>query len=139
MRHIFPVLLISILPAVACAGDLTVTIEHIRNDRGSILAALYDSATTFMQQPAARATFKVKAAQGEVQYVFHDLPAGKYALSAFHDENDNGKLDKNFVGYPKEGYGFSNDARASRGPPGFSQAAFDFDGTTQSIRVTLQY
>jgi uncharacterized protein (DUF2141 family) len=139
MRHILPALFASALPAVACAGDLTVTIEHIRNDHGAVLAALYDSATTFMQQPSARARFKMKAAQGEVQYVFHDLPAGKYALSVFHDENDNGKLDKNFVGYPREGYGFSNGARASGGPPEFSQAAFDFDGTTQSIRVALQY
>ena len=139
MRHILSALFASVLPALACAGDLTVRIEHIRNDHGSILAALYDSEASFMQQPSARAKFKVKAAAGTVEYVFHDLPAGKYALSAFHDENDNGKLDKNFVGYPREGYGFSNGARASGGPPGFSQAAFVFDGTTQSIRVTLQY
>ena len=139
MRHILPVVLVSVLPAVACAGDLTVRIEHIRNDHGSILAALYDSEASFMKQPSARARFKVKAEAGEVQYVFHDLPPGQYALSAFHDENGNGQLDKNFLGIPNEGYGFSNDAAAHHGPPGFSKAAFEFDGASRTITVTLQY
>src|ERR1700751_1493351 len=87
----FSVLLACALcPLAASAGDLTVTVDHVRSDRGAILAALYDSEASFMKQPLGRATFKVKAATGEVQYVFHDLPAGKYALTAFHDENANG-------------------------------------------------
>ena len=140
MRHMFASLLVSgLVPVAALAGDLTVTIDHVRNDRGSILAALYDSEASFMKQPSARATFKAKAAQGEVQYVFHDLAAGQYALSVFHDENDNGKLDKNFIGIPSEGYGFSNGARGRAGPPAFNKAAFEFDGKTQSITITLSY
>ena len=135
----FSVLLAALCsPVAASAGDLTVTVDHVRSDRGAILAALYDSEASFMKQPLARATFKVKAATGEVQYVFHDLPAGKYALTAFHDENANGQLDKNLIGIPKEGYGFSNSKGAAK-PPAFSQAAFEFDGTTQSISITLRY
>jgi uncharacterized protein (DUF2141 family) len=135
----FSVLLACALcPVAASAGDLTVTVDNVRSDRGAILAALYDSEASFMKQPLARATFKVKAANGDVQYVFHDLPAGKYALAAFHDENENGQLDKNFIGIPKEGYGFSNSMGGAR-PPGFTQAAFEFDGTTQSITISLHY
>jgi len=126
-------------PVAGIAGDLTVKIDNVRNDQGSVLAALYDSEASYMQQPSARATFKVKAALGEVEYVFHDLPAGKYALSVFHDENGNGKLDKNFLGIPKEGYGFSKGASGRSGPPTFGQAAFDFDGAPQSITITLHY
>jgi uncharacterized protein (DUF2141 family) len=135
----FSVLLAALCsPLAASAGDLTVTVDNVRSDRGAILAALYDSEASYMKQPLARATFKVKAAAGEVQYVFHDLPAGKYALTAFHDENANGQLDKNLLGIPKEGYGFSNSNGSVR-PPAFSQAAFEFDGTTQSINITLRY
>jgi uncharacterized protein (DUF2141 family) len=135
----FSVLLAALCsPVIASAGDLTVTVDHVRSDRGAILAAMYDSEASFMKQPLARATFKVKAATGEVQYVFHDLPAGKYAITAFHDENANGQLDKNLIGIPKEGYGFSN-SPGSLEPPPFSQAAFEFDGTTQSINITLRY
>jgi uncharacterized protein (DUF2141 family) len=129
----------ALLSPVAFAGDLTVKIPNVRSDQGSILAALYDSEASYMKQPSARATFKVKAAPGEVWYVFHDFPAGKYAISVFHDENGNGTLDRNFVGIPKEGYGFSNRVRGRGGPPKFDEAAFEFDGTTRSITITLQY
>jgi uncharacterized protein (DUF2141 family) len=130
-------LIAALAPATALAGDLTVKVDNIRNDHGTILAALYNSDTSFMKQPLARATFKLKATPGELSYVFHDLPPGKYALTAFHDENENGQLDKNLLGIPKEGYGFSN-STATR-PPRFDQAAFDFNGTTASITVTLHY
>ena len=140
MRHPLSLpFVLALLPAASFAGDLTIKVDHVRSDRGSILAALYDSDVTFLKQPSARAKFKVKAAQGEVKYVFHDLQAGQYALSVFHDENDNGKLDKNFFGVPREGYGFTNAARGSAGPPTFASAAFDFDGTDRTITVTLRY
>jgi len=139
MHPIAPLLLVSSLCcATASAGDLTVRVEHVRSDHGAILAALYENEASFMNPAKARATFKVKAVTGEVQYVFHDLPAGKYALSTFHDENGNGQLDRNLVGLPKEGYGFSN-SKGSLRPPRFSQAAFDFDGTSKSITITLNY
>ena len=142
MRHTLRLMLplAGLLPAAGVfAGDLTVNVERVRSDRGSVLAALYDSAATFMQQPTARATFKVKATKGTVQYVFHDLPAGQYALSVFHDENGNGRLDRNLLGIPREGYGFSNDAEAHLGPPAFGKAGFDFDGKVKSITITLHY
>jgi len=138
MRYALCMLLASLCSLAASAGDLTVRFDRVRSDRGAILAALYDSEASFMKQPLARAAFKVKAAPGEVSYVLHDLPAGKYAIAAFHDENENGQLDKNFIGIPKEGYGFSN-SKGSAGAPGFSRAAFEFDGTTQSITITLRY
>ena len=138
MPNAYAILLIAALaPATPLAGDLTVTVDHIRNDHGSILAALYDSDASFMKQPLARASFVLKAAPGELRYVFHGLPPRKYALTVFHDENGNGRLDKNLLGIPKEGYGFSNSSDAR--PPRFDQAAFDFDGTTRSITITLHY
>ena len=42
---------------------------------------------------------------------FNDIPPGTYAIAVFHDENANGKLDKNFLGIPCEGYGASNNVR----------------------------
>jgi uncharacterized protein (DUF2141 family) len=66
---------------------------------------------------------------------FKDLPPGEYAAVAFQDVNGNGKLDKNFLGIPKEPYGFSNSARGSAGPPKFSAAAVTLnpDGTTTIV------
>lgn len=138
MHNVYAVLIVATLgPTAALAGDLTVIIDHVRSNQGAILGALYDSDGSFMKQPQARATCQIKAATGAVHYVFHGLPAGKYALSVFHDENGNGQLDKNLLGIPKEGYGFSNSTAAK--PPRFDQAAFDYDGTTGTITVSLHY
>jgi uncharacterized protein (DUF2141 family) len=71
--------------------------------------------------------------------VFTDLPAGVYAVSVFHDENMNQKLDKNFVGVPKEGYGASNNPKKKMGPPSFEEAKFQLSGTEQSLEIKLMY
>ena len=123
----------------ARATDLTVVVKDVRNATGSVLIAVYDQGS-FGKPELAKAKQKANASNGEVKFVFHNLPAGKYAVSAFHDENGNGKLDKNSLGVPTEGYGFSNDAQGSGGPPKFVQAAFDFDGkTNKTISFSLNY
>ena len=125
--------------AVASAADLTVTVKDVRNTTGSVLIVVYDEGS-FGKPELAKAKQKANATQGEVKFVFHDLPAGKYAVAAFHDENGNGKLDRNSLGIPTEGYGFSNDAQGTGGPPKFAQAAFDFDGkTNKAISFSLNY
>ena len=89
------------------AADLTVTITKIRNDHGNILAGLYGGADQWPDgMTVADAT--VKAVSGKAVIIFHDLPPGTYAVSAFHDENANGKFDTNTLGFPLEGFAFSN-------------------------------
>ena len=66
------------------------------------------------------------------------LPFGKYAISIFHDVNDNEELDANFIGIPKEPYGFSNNPKSSFGPPGFDAAAFEFEKDGFEIEIILK-
>jgi uncharacterized protein (DUF2141 family) len=68
-----------------------------------------------------------------------DVPAGSWAVMAYHDENDNQKLDRNELGIPSEGYGFSNGANAKYGPPQFKQAAVTVGATAVPVQVTLKY
>ena len=125
--------------ALASAANLTVTVKDVRNANGSVLIAVYDL-SGFGKPELAKAKQKAGANAGEVKFVFQGLPAGKYAVAAFHDENGNGKLDRNSLGVPTEGYGFSNDAQGTTGPPNFNQAAFDFDGKTdKAISFSLNY
>ena len=56
--------------------------------------------------------------------VLEEIPEGEYAIAVFHDENTNGKLDTNFLGIPKEQYGFSNHAKGQMKPPKFEDAKF---------------
>ncbi len=70
---------------------------------------------------------------------FLEVPAGTYALVVLHDENMNARADYNWIGLPKEGYGFSNDARGTLGAPSFSQASFAYDGKSLELTITLHY
>ncbi len=76
---------------------------------------------------------------GTTQVIVRDLPPGQYAAQAFHDENGNTKVDRALFGIPKEGVGFSNDARISFGPPRWKNAVFGFNGATATIGFSLRY
>lgn len=69
---------------------------------------------------------------------FADIPAGDHAIKAFHDVNDNGKLDTNWMGIPTEPYGFSNNAMGTFGPPSFQQASFGVKQGANTVRFRMK-
>jgi uncharacterized protein (DUF2141 family) len=65
---------------------------------------------------------------------FNNVPSGSYAVAFFHDRRMNNKMQKNFLGIPQEGYGFSNNVKPRGfGPPSFSDASFAHKGTQTTI------
>jgi uncharacterized protein (DUF2141 family) len=115
---------------------LTVQITNIKNDEGQIAVALYNSAKDFMKTRYQGKT--TKAAKGEVEIVFENIPSGSYSLSVMHDANVNEKLDSNLFGIPKEGFGFSNNAMGTFGPPSFEKAKVEVS-STKSISIAMRY
>jgi uncharacterized protein (DUF2141 family) len=120
----------------ANAANVTVTVKNVASHNGSVRGALCDK-DSFLKV----CTFRVgeKATGDTVVLNFKDVPPGHYALNAYHDENDNNKMDRNMIGIPTEGYAFSRDAKGHRGPPQFEDAAFDVKEGTNDISVTLNY
>lgn len=112
-----------------------ITIKGIEEIKGSVLVAVYNSEESFMKKHIA--SKKIKVADREVTLVFENVKSGEYAVTTFHDENDNDKLDSNFVGIPKELYGFSNDAKGSFGPPSFEKAKVKV-GSDKKLVITLK-
>ncbi|GEO01595.1 hypothetical protein NSE01_34270 [Novosphingobium sediminis] len=76
---------------------------------------------------------------GTTQVIVRDVPPGLYAAQAFHDENSNTKVDRALFGIPKEGVGFSNDARISFGPPSWKNAVFGYHVPQATITFKLRY
>jgi len=70
--------------------------------------------------------------------IFNGLPSGVYGISGFHDENRNGKLDTNFIGYPTEEYGASRNARNTFSAPSFSDAKFKYSGGTLELEARMK-
>ena len=118
-------LAVAVLPVIAAiavpvlAADLAVEIREIRSADGRLFVAVHGPETkdTFPAGSATVAALQRRARTGTLRFVVHDLSPGRYAVNAFHDENDNGELDTNLVGIPSEGYGFANDPDSTFGPP----------------------
>ncbi len=116
-----------------------VDIDGLRSDRGQVVCALFSSAADFPKRPEkAVARDKSAILNGHATCQFDSIPSGTYAISVFHDENANGKLDTNFFGIPREGVGASNNAKGHFGPPKFSAAAFQHSGDT-ALEITMNY
>jgi uncharacterized protein (DUF2141 family) len=123
-----------------CPG-IHVKILNIRNGTGTVDCALFDSPAGFPVEVLYSATkvMVMKVRNRQARCDFEDIPPGTYALAVIHDENSNGKLDTNWLGIPKEGYGFSNDARGVLGAPSFSAASYFYDGGTVDLTISLHY
>lgn len=116
------------------ASTLRIEVTNLRSNKGSVLVSLYNNAKDFPQD-AAKAVGKTKVTieGAKAIAIFENVLPGKYAAAILHDENQNLKMDFNGIGIPKEGYGFSNDARGLFGPPAFSKAAFTVDGEKKIV------
>lgn len=96
--------------AGAAAANLTVRIENVRNDAGALRIGIWNQSEGFTEEDHRVAGADLAASDGANGFVFEDLAPGRYAVIAFHDENDNGEFDLTLVGLPGEGLGFSNGA-----------------------------
>ena len=128
-----------LLQGIASAGDLTVNVSGARNDKGMIVAAIFSSKEGFPKEGQQYAGFRAKATASNLSVTFHDLPTGTYAVTAFHDENGDGKLDRDATGIPTEGYGVSNDARELLSPPYWDKASFAMGAESKTITVKIEY
>lgn len=119
-------LIVSALLLTAALGFSQVTmqvgVKGLKNTNGKVVIGIYNSEDTFLKK-----IYKGRAAtikNNKATTTFTNLPAGEYAVSVYHDENSNQKLDVNFMGIPKEKYATSNGAKGFMGPPKYSDARF---------------
>jgi len=125
---------------VSSGGTLTVIISDLRSNAGNVSVALFNQEKGFPKSPEKTSgIIYTPVKEKKSVAVFQNLPAGEYAVSVFHDENNNRKMDSNFLGIPKEGVGASNNAKGHFGPPKYKDAKFIFSGTAQSITIKMVY
>ena len=136
-KHILIVaILIGFIKAEAQeASELIVQVENIKEVKGSLKIAIYDQEKDFLKKEVLWDGKEIES--NKVEFTFKDLPVGSYAISLFHDENDNGKMDSNFIGIPTEPYAFSNNAKGRFGPPSFEDCRFEVKDGTQKIVISL--
>ncbi|MDX1912377.1 MAG: DUF2141 domain-containing protein [Saprospiraceae bacterium] len=117
-------------------AEMKITLHNIREAKGSIYVAVYDREGSFLSNETAKMRAQKIAPvtqAGSLDLSLGVLPAGRYALSCFHDVNGNGKLDTDWVGIPTEPYGFSNNARPKFRAPRWSESVFEWSGAATAI------
>lgn len=122
-------------------STINLTITKLRNTKGHLLVSLFNSKAGFPDKEAkAFRKERLSISGNTVSFSFTNLPAGQYAIAILHDEDDNLKMNSNFFGMPKEGYGFSRNVTGFMGPPSFADASFScIDGKISSLEIRTRY
>ena len=121
-------------------GQIIITVSQIKNDSGLLRISLFDSKDGFPHNYKQALKFKnLKSDPPEMKIVFPDIPFGEYAIAILHDENNNEKMDTNFLKMPREGYGVSNNVRGTFGPPKFENAKFSVNQDSVYLTIEMAY
>lgn len=119
---------------------LHVTATGTRRIAGEIAFTLYGAdPARFLKSRGSLAIVRVPLASSSAEACFALAVAGDYAVAIYHDENGNHRWDRNFLGLPAEGYGFSNDAPTYLGPPAYAAARIAVHPGDNRITVRLRY
>ncbi len=119
-------------------GTLAIQIDNLKTVDGVIILALFNNEGDFLKNDFAQATVTPNK-NGVTLATFNNLPVGDYAVSIIHDKNENGQLDKNVIGIPTEGFGFSNDKMGTFGPPSFKECLIKVTTQPTEITITLKH
>lgn len=114
-------------------------LEGFRNQKGVAGVAVFKSPDGWPEDNSKAFAEKAHPFTGDQTVIELHLPPGRYAFAALHDENSNHKLDRNLFGFPKEGFGFSNNPKVAMSAPPFDRAAMNVVCPVTDATIHLIY
>lgn len=109
-------------------SELTINITNIESIKGEIIIGVFNTDKNFLKDGSAIKNYSIKVENHSEQIIITDLPKGEYAISMYHDENSDNQCNRNFLGIPKEPYGFSNNIKPKFSAPAYEDCKFILDG-----------
>lgn len=106
--------------------QLTIKISNIEKIKGEIKVGIFDTSTNFLKEGYAIKNYAIKVKNNTAVLTITDLPKGEYAVTMYHDENSDDEFNRNFIGIPKEPYGFSNNIKPVMSAPKYNDCKFNF-------------
>ncbi|MBA6151332.1 DUF2141 domain-containing protein [Gelidibacter maritimus] len=104
--------------------QLTVHVKNIKSLKGEIIIGVFNTDKDFLKDGVAIKNYTISVDEVNETIVINDLPKGEYALSLYHDENSDNECNRNFLGIPKEAYGFSNNVKPKFSAPSYEECKF---------------
>jgi uncharacterized protein (DUF2141 family) len=129
-----------VLPSLSqSTSTVLLEVSSFKNTRGTLNCRLFTKASDFPDGEGIL-TVRVPIAGPNTSCTFSNIEPGTYAVAVVHDENSNGKLDKNFVGVPSEGYGVSNNKTYALSAPKWDESVFTIvPSESKTLQVKLRY
>ncbi|WP_249171790.1 DUF2141 domain-containing protein [Erythrobacter sp. JK5] len=126
--------------APAAANEVVITVTNVRSADGVVRACMTTKESIFPRCIKDADSHRTVVPAGQTVTIrFTGVKPGNYAIALLHDENNNGKADRTLGMIPKEGYGFSRDAKVSMGPPKFGDAVFTHGTDKQRLTIKMRY
>jgi uncharacterized protein (DUF2141 family) len=124
--------------AAGAQNRVSASISNFHNNKGVARACIFSSAAAFEKMEAIKC-IALPLNDHRAEVIFDDLPDGNYAIFVFHDQNNNGRMDKNFLGMPREGYGASLNKLPFAAAPKFSDNSFTLEnGKPLKLHIRLR-
>jgi len=102
---------------------------------GFIEVSLYNRKKKFLKKNGAMMTKRVPVENDQIKVAFDNMPFGSYAITSYHDLNENEKVDKNFVGIPKEPVAVSTIKKKRFSKPKFNKVKMNFDQSEMQVAL----
>jgi uncharacterized protein (DUF2141 family) len=126
------------LPASAATSALTIEVSGLRNQKGQVCLSVFNSSRGFPGNGGNAVKSTCVAANRADRITLKGIASGSYAVAILHDENADGQANKNRLGIPTEGFGFSRNPALRAGPPKYSEAVF-IAGKNTAIAIQMTY
>lgn len=127
------------LSVQAQTGSVFFKVSGIQTEKGGSISTGIFIRDNFLEVGKQFRGKDVAVTQSEMEVLLEMVPVGTYGAVVFQDQNNNKKLETNFVGFPKEPIGFGNDARIKFGPPDFDDSAITVtEGQTVIVNIQLR-
>ncbi len=146
MRVLFVLLLCLCGPGLASDGEslnsknalgvLEIKIAGLETVAGQVRVAVFNSEGSWLETPVYANVLDVS--ELSCRWNIEEVPFGNYGIAVFHDVNGNGENDTNFIGIPKEPYGFSNGARALFSPPKWRDSFFTVSSPNHTVEIQVK-
>ena len=117
MNTLFLYMLLLLVPTTKEKPQLTIQIQNIKVIKGAIKIGIFNTNKDFLGDNSAIRNYSIDVKSNSAKIVIDDLPTGDYAVSMYQDVNSDNICNRNFMGIPKEPYGFSNNFKPKFSAP----------------------
>ena len=141
MRTLLLLALLTSISTSIFAQTLTVELDNIRNNKGVIYLTVYETEDTWLDEDVEDYEFifpKENISNNKLTVSIDSIKSGYYGIAVLDDEDEDGEMQNNFIGFPREGFGFSRNVKVRLFKPKFEECVFEIKNDT-TINILMQY